>query len=83
MHNYTGQRKRKVMMAERSNAYRDNSVITIQRDGVTTIFPLAELFPDPEFSNNINMSAKSVLLLLIRRRTFILDLRLLVVIEDT
>ena len=41
MHNYTGQRKRKVMMAEKSNAFRDNSVITIQRDGVTTIFPLS------------------------------------------
>ena len=42
-----------------------------------------ESFHDPEFSNNLNMSAKSVYLLMIRRKTFLLDLRLLIVIEDT
>ena len=40
-----------------------------------------ESFHDPEFSNNLNMLAKSVYLF--RRKTCILDLRLLVVIEDT
>ena len=74
-HGYIGQRKRKVMMAERSNVKRC--------DVLATIFLSKELFHDYEFNNNLNMSAKSVYLLLIRRKTCILDLRLLIVIEDT
>ena len=59
------------MMAEKSNALKDDSVITLKCDEVTTIFLPEELFHDSELNNNINMSAKSVLLSLIRRRTFI------------
>ena len=63
------------MMAKRSNVKRC--------DVLATIFLSKELFHDYEFNNNLNMSAKSVYLLLIRRKTFLLDLRLLIVIEDT
>ena len=62
-------------MAERSNVKRC--------DVLATIFLSKELFHDYEFNNNFNMSATSVYLLLIRRKTFLLDLWLPIVIEDT
>ena len=51
---------------------------------LATIFLSKEFFHgDYEFNNNLNMSAKSVYLLMIRRKTVILDLWLLVEFEDT
>ena len=44
-------------MAERSNALKDDSVITLKCDGLTTIFLPKELFHDFEFNNNLNMLA--------------------------
>ena len=50
-------KEKKVVMAERSNALKDDSVITLKCDGLTTIFLPKELFHDSEFNNNLYMLA--------------------------
>ena len=68
---------------KKKKSHDGNSVIKIKCDGLTTIFLPDQLFHDSELYNNLNMSTKSIYLLLIRRKTFLLDLGLQEVIEDT